>query len=192
MNERRRSKSLLYLFLAFSVMACATVDDVKQGSQALRGSQEASAPGNIALDVTTYLGDHQIFVEGDAIYYLVSMDRDAYLVLVHEDAESNVIQIYPNAAFGREFHYAGSYFQVPDPILDGRLVVSSPFGLETLWAFASTKPFPEISRDVSASGLVDLGRSIQRVRDIFYKHAVHVGGDFGEASVVVKTVERKR
>ena len=153
-----------------------------------RGAQVAHGQDAIELEVTTYLGDDQIFVEGDVIYYLVSMNKDAYLMLILNDADGNLIKLYPNTAFGRAFHHAGRYIQVPDPVHEGTLVVSSPFGAETLWAFASTEPFPELNGEIQEAGLLILEEPIDVVREALYNHAVNVGSAYGEANVYMRTI----
>ena len=183
MRQRERLLATVCVVVTSLLSGCATpinavgISSQEQGVQAER----------IELDVTTYLGDDQIFQEGDVIYYLVSMDRDAYLMFIHQDAENNLIKLYPNEVFGQAFHSAGHYFQVPDPARDGTLVISPPFGSETLWAFAASEPFPELTGQAVDSGLFVLEESINSIRERLYRYAVSVGSAYGEANVYLRT-----
>ncbi len=55
----------------------------------IHGKSDASSEvlgkrNHININITTHLGDHQTFMEGDVISFFLSLDKDAYLLVIYE------------------------------------------------------------------------------------------------------------
>ena len=117
----------------------------------------ASAIQNtIDIEVTTHLGDKQVFQQGDVISFLISLDRDAYVLMIYEDAEHNLLQIIPNRHRKSSRYETGLFMSVPSRDEPFEFVVNPPFGKETIWVFAAEKSFPELNGVELENGLKKL------------------------------------
>ena len=117
---------------------------------------DTNAKNIINVEITTHLGDKQTFKEDDRLSFLVSLDRDAYILMIYEDAAHNLIQVIPNRYRDSNRYQAGLFISVPNREEPFRFVVSPPFGKETLWVFASDKPFPTLQGVAFDNGLKKL------------------------------------
>ncbi len=144
----------------------------------------------IRLEITSHLGDGQTYGDGDSISYFVRTDRDAYLLLIYEDAAKNLIRILPNRYAGKGLYRAGSTLQVPAPGDRFEFIITPPFGQERVWAFAASTPFPSLPGDELENGLLLLKGSLS---DIFasVRAASKGGGAYGEARTAITTVSRE-
>lgn len=146
-------------------------------------------PGEIRLELTTHRGDGVTFAAGEKITYYVSSDRDAYLLLLYQDAENHLIQIYPNARSGKGFHTADNFMKIPDESDAFEFTIEPPFGVEQVWAFAVTEPFPTIKGKGLSNGLTLLQQGLTEVATQLRAHGKKAGVSYGEANVVVTTVK---
>ena len=151
-----------------------------------------SAPSGpkIRLQITSHLGDGQTYREGDSISYFVSTDLDAYLLLIYADAANNLIQILPNRYSGEGFFPAGKYLQIPGPRDRFEFTITAPFGLERVWAFASSRPFPRLKGAELENGLVLLQSDLNSILKTLRQVAREPGTAYGETQATVTTVAR--
>jgi hypothetical protein len=126
---------------------------------------------SINIEVTTHLGDKQTFREGDRLSFLVTLDQDAYLLMIYEDAAHNLIQVIPNEHRDNNYFESGLFIAVPGGKDPFRFVVKRPFGQETLWVFASDKPFPTLQGKSLANGLKQLSQNLSAVKATLQRHA---------------------
>lgn len=143
------------------------------------------------LAVTSHLGDGQTFSAGETITYFVNSDQDAYLLLVYEDASRNLIQILPNAYASNRLFRAGSVIEVPavdDPF---EFVIEAPFGVERVWAFAASRPFPRLDGKTLESGLVILSGEMNSIVKRLRAHAEELDALYAEAKTTITTVPGK-
>lgn len=152
-----------------------------------QASLSRQAGQRIHIDITTHLGDHQTFQEGDTISFLISLDRDAYLLVIYEDALGNLLQIVPNKRMAAQRYEAGLFITIPAPDSGFRFTVQEPFGKERLWAFASDTPSPEIPGKYLNNGLKRLKSDIPTIKRQFLEHPK---SGFGEASLIIRTKGR--
>jgi len=96
----------------------------------------------IHVTLTTHLGDEQHFREGDEITLLLSLDHDAYVLLVYQDASGNLVKLFPVRKNDNGWIQAGDFMPFPRHVDNLRLVVTPPFGEEQIWAFAAAEAFP--------------------------------------------------
>ena len=144
----------------------------------------------ITLEITTHLGDNQNFVSGDTISFFVSMDRDAYLLIIYQNARKELIQILPNTYNKKSFYKKGEFFQIPNEKRPFKFKISAPFGREKIMAFASSRSFPVLKGESGKSGLKLLQGSLDVVLKILRKHGRRHGA-YGEAELKLSTSARK-
>lgn len=116
-------------------------------------SRSTSKIQPIQIEITTHLGDEQTFVAGDVISFLLNLDKEAYLLVIYQDAAGNLIQLLPNRESQKSRYQAGLFISLPDEKAPFRFKVQPPYGDETLWAFASDVPPPEIKGKALQNGL---------------------------------------
>jgi len=149
---------------------------------------ETKQPRNepIQFEITTHLGDNQTFKQGDVISFMVSLDKDAYLSLIYQDASGNLIQILPNELASNNFYEAGLFLAVPNREQAFRLTVSPPFGRETLWGFASSAPLPTLTGESLHNGFVIIGKDMAEVLKTL--RPKQTGIQYGEAKTTLTTI----
>lgn len=133
------------IFLIALLYGCAT------------GSVAAAEP--LHVSITTHLGDRQEFQEGDRIQFLLDLNRDAYILLIYQDALGALTQMIPNTTDRSGFFKAARYLSIPDTRTPFEFVVGPPFGTETVWVYASNQPFPELEGAILDNGLKRLTQS---------------------------------
>ena len=143
---------------------------------------EAKNP-KINLSVTTHLGDTQSFREGDVVSFYVSLEKDAYITVVYQDAGDRLNVLLPNALHENNFFTAGWFIPIPNEQNPFRFRITPPFGKETLWVFASDKPFPGLT----TAGQTALHSNIETVRNTLKKHCRRHNAVFEEASLSITT-----
>lgn len=108
----------------------------------------------LTVDITTYLGDNQTFLENDQISFLVSVDKEAYIVLVYQDSEQNIRKIYPSGeALSSNRLQAGMFHEMPPKSDQTVLLISPPYGEDTIWAFATEQPLPLWDENKNQGGI---------------------------------------
>ena len=147
------------------------------------------------LRVTTHMGDNHTFYENDVISFLVSTNKDIFLLLVYENAKHNYFQIYPNSVNKRGALRAGGYRPIPEGAEASGFRVTAPFGKERLWAFASNVQIPEFFENeffenVPKTGFISLDdKEIDTVRERFFNHCNLISAQCSETSTTFFTVK---
>ena len=148
----------------------------------------AAAEKRIKVDVTTHLGDVKDFQEGDKLAFLVSSDRDAYLLVIYVDAGGGIYQVLPNKRQQDNFYKAGLFIAIPAADAGFSFMVQPPFGQETLSVYASATPLPQLDGRYLDNGLRKLNGNIQQIRKYIINSA---SSGYGEASLQLQTRDRK-
>lgn len=149
---------------------------------------EPTIKNTIDIEVTTHLGDKQTFQHGDVISFLISLDRDAFVLMIYEDAEHNILQIIPNRYRQSNRYETGLFMSVPNRDEPFEFVVSPPFGKETIWVFASENPFPELRGVELENGLKKLSDSFPAILSKI--RAEKPGRFYGETSTTITTAAK--
>ncbi|MDJ0780606.1 MAG: DUF4384 domain-containing protein [Desulfosarcinaceae bacterium] len=145
----------------------------------------ATAPGvPIQVEITTHLGDGHRFVHGDTIAFYLSLNQDAHIVAIYEDANRQRIQIVPNANQESSFYPAGWFRPIPTQDAAFRFTVAPPFGRERLWVFASRAPIEAFSGELLANGLKRLHADIP---SIIRRIKAQAGDAYGEYCLQLHT-----
>lgn len=137
----------------------------------------------INLDITTTLGDTPVYYEGDQIQFLLSLDRDAHVVVLYLDADNNLIQIMPNVNSQKHRYQAGAFLPVPDSRSGFTFRVEPPFGTDQVWAFASDQPV-NLTGTTLKNGLILINGNIEQIRRLIKSQA---GELFDESSKTLQT-----
>lgn len=153
----------------------------------LSGLPEPLSRG-MSLEVTSHLGDGQTYGAGETISYFVSTDQDAFLLLIYEDAGRNLIQILPNAFAANRLYRADRFTEVPAPGDPFEFVIEPPFGVERIWAFAASRPFPGLDGKVLANGLVVLAGEMTSIVKRLRGHFEEPDALYAEARTTITTV----
>ena len=171
-------------FLGFAIPAFIVITILVSNSV----QAESVIQNTIDIEVTTHLGDKQTFQQGDVISFLISLDRDAFVLMIYEDAEHNLVQIIPNRYRQSNQYKTGLFMSVPNRDEPFEFVVSPPFGKETIWVFAAEKSFPELNGIELENGLKKLSESLpailSKVRSNRSKQ------HYGEASATITTAAK--
>lgn len=131
----------------------------------IANSKEMPQTKPIAIDITTHLGNVQQFQEGDDLAFLVSLDTDAYLLVIYETVQGELIQLLPNKVLSNSFYKAGLFINLPEPGAGFVFKILPPFGKETLWVFAADVMLPELAGHYLEDGLKKLTVDITTVRE---------------------------
>lgn len=138
---------LLWLFVACEVFA-----------------EPAAALKTVNLDITTHLGDQQIYHAGDKLSFMLSLDDDAYIYLFYQDSENNLLQLLPNEQQKNNLFKAGLYIPLPDPAAPFSFTVEAPFGTDQLWAFAVDHQLGGFDGKNLENGLKLMSQNIDQLR----------------------------
>ena len=168
---------LFFLFYSILLLAIAAI--------AQTAIAETSARNPIGIEVTTHLGDKQTFKQGDMIAFLISLDKDAHVLMIYQDAQQKLIQIIPNRYRQQDLYQAGLFIAVPDRSEPFEFTVNPPFGQEKLWVFASNQAFPALEGTEMSNGLRQLNNSLSEILAIIRPTDPDIA--YGESSTVIHT-----
>jgi len=171
----------IVLFLNCTLSVANSEND-KNGTTAL---ENRLIPINV--DVTTHLGNKQTFLAGDTVSFFLSLDIDAHLLVIYEDANGHLTQLVPNSLLNKTLYKAGLYIPLPDKNAAFHFKVQAPFGEETLWAFASDVAFPELDGRYLKNGLKQIKLDIAAVKGQLLSHKQT---SFGETKLVIHTKDK--
>jgi len=141
------------------------------------GLADPSALQKIKIDITSHLGDQQQFQQGDEISFLLSLDKDAHIYVIYEDASGQRLQIIPNAVQPDNFYRAGFFLAIPGQDSAFRFIIQPPFGKETLWVFATDKPGLQLKGQLLENGLSLLKSDIKQIRQKIKLHSQRLWGE---------------
>ena len=141
----------------------------------------------ITIDVTTHLGDVKRFIKGDEVSFLISLDRDAHVLLLYQNANKKIVQLLPNKSRQSYYLKAGSFIPVPEAGEKFIFKIEPPYGKEVLWVFAADTPFPDLPGTYRKDGLKKITQSIALIRKELMASSKKV---FGEASYGLTTSAR--
>lgn len=147
-------------------------------------------PGkSIQLEITTHLGDNQTFRKGDVVSFLMSLDTDAYVLILYQDARKHLYQIVPNEKSHNTYFKAGLFIQIPEQSADYEFSVEPPYGTETLYAFASKKPLPRFKGRVLNGGISRLKMPLSKIKKKIRSHVKKLSASYAETKLQIKTVD---
>jgi len=172
---------LLYILLFLCNACAANVHDIN-----------SEPKNNIDVEITTNLGDQQIYVEGDHISFLVSISDDAYLLIVYEDAEKNVWQLLPNDVNQQSKFGAGIYIPIPGAEQAYRFRASAPFGQESLLVFASSTPFSNLKSSQTRNSMRLLDTTIEQLKILLSARNPKLTSNVSMSTLTITTKSKDR
>ena len=116
-------------------------------------TQQRSSQQTVNIEITTHLGDQQVFQEQDVISFYISLDQAAFLYVFYQDASGKIFQLMPGKAQPEHYFTAGYYIPFPAQTSPFKFVVQAPFGEEQLWVFASDQAQLEFKGHEVAQGI---------------------------------------
>jgi len=154
--------TLFYKFTTVLVMFVLSCDISMAQNLILDDKQDAQKrltrqPVNI--EITTHLGDQQVFVENDAISFFINIDKPAFVYVFYQDASGIVFQLMPGKAQLNHFLNPGFYIPFPAKKSSFQFVVSAPFGKEQLWIFASDQAELKLKTESNNQGLIRVNQT---------------------------------
>ena len=147
----------------------------------------AAQPEPLRVSITTHLGDRQEFQEGDRVQFLLDLNRDAYILLIYQDARGALTQMIPNNTDRSGYFKAARYLGIPDARTPFQFVVGPPFGTETVWVYAAPQPFPELAGAVLDNGLKRLSASHTGMAAVLQTYARQKDLQYVSANVQLST-----
>ena len=177
-GDRACTKQIAAL-IAIAVILC-----IPANTHADKGKHSA-----FNLAITTHLGDAQTFQEGDIVSFYVSLDNDAHLAIIYQDAGNHLYLLIPNAMYANNFFKAGLFIPIPNEQNPFQFRIAAPFGKETLWVFASNQPLPPLPLLKSEDNTIQLSGDIDSVRDLLKKHSRKNHALFEESSLILYTAK---
>lgn len=167
----------------FWLIACSSV---LAGSAAYSKDNTQTKPINI--DITTHLGDVQSFQQGDTISFLLSLDTDAHVLVIYENADGQLVQLLPNKVSQKSIWKAGLFITLPDSDAGFIFKIQPPFGKEKLWAFAMDVSLPDLQGQYLTDGLKQLTINMPGIRKILRGHKKQA---YGESRLIIHTSKRE-
>jgi len=164
----------IILCLSFSGSVSAQ-NDLKQGD---------SNKQNVKIEITTHLGDQQVFVENDLISFFISLDQAAYIYAFYKDASNNIFQILPSKAQPHHYFNAGYYMPFPAENSKFQFQVQAPFGREKLFLFATDQQHIKFTKKTAANDLMRLSVSQSEI-----ERRIKSGSKalYGNAQIIIQT-----
>ncbi len=142
---------------------------------------------NIHIEITSYLGDQQVFQQGDELRFLLSLDRKAYLYVFYQTVDKKLIQLIPNKHKKNNFFNADIFIEVPDEASPYQFIVSPPLGKERVYGVAVDR-FMQFEGTNLANGLKRLDISIDEVKKRVVDTAIQY---YGWSDFSLLTSERR-
>ena len=140
---------------------------------------------NIHIEITSYLGDQQVFQRGDVLKFLLSLNRKAYLYVFYQTADQQLIQLIPNQHKNNNFFKADIFIEVPDEASPYQFIVSPPWGKESVYGIAVDTPL-QFEGTQLANGLKRLDISIDEIKERVVNMAIE---DYGWSDFSLVTSE---
>jgi len=174
------SKRLVHLFFILISFSLAT-ETSAEGNLNLKKHQ------TINIEITSHLGDQQVFVENDIISFFISLDHSAYIYVFYQDASNHVYQLLPNKTQIEHYFNAGDYIPFPAQNSDFQFKIQPPFGKEQLWVFASDQKQAAFMTNATTDKLKPI---IKNQSELGKTIRLKSGNFFGQAQLTINTSKK--
>ena len=131
-------RKTLFCFYKLVLLAAFGVFTILNSAAAEQGALPDSVR-RVTLELTTHLGDKQVFSEHDKLHFFISLDHSAYIYAFYKDADNNIFQISPGKAQSSHFFSEGIYIPFPEEKSAFQFQIIAPFGDEKVFLYASDK-----------------------------------------------------
>lgn len=150
----------------------------------------ANAADRLGVDITTHLGDQQVYLAGDELSFFVSLDQAAYLLIIYQDAEDNLIQLLPNQLLDNAQFPQGLFQAIPSAQAPFVFQIQPPFGQERIKVFAAEQTFPKLPGTRLANGMKQLQGTLREQEDYLRRYFDQAGVTLGESETRISTRAR--
>jgi len=171
------SKRLLHLFFILMTLSLTQVISAEN-------DLDPKNLQRINIEITSHLGDQQVFVENDIISFFISLDHSAYIYVFYQDASNNVYQLLPNKTQTEHYFNAGDYIPFPTQNSDFQFKIQPPFGKEQLWVFASDQKQHAFTKHTTTDRLNPIN---QNQAEIAKTIRLKSGNFFGQTQISLNT-----
>ena len=137
---------------------------------------------SIKVELTTYLGDGQTFIEGDQVTLLMGLSHSAFVTMVYLDAGGQYQMLVPNQFQPQRWYQAGDFISVPDIESTFKIVIGPPFGQDVIWVLASSK-------EISLEGLPTA--NFAELKKTLMQRVTQLNADFGETQLILQTSPKR-
>jgi len=138
----------------------------------------------VNIEITTHLGDQQVFVEKDIISFFINLNKASFVYVFYQDVSGAVYQLMPGNAQLDNYFKPGFYIPFPSKESLFQFVVQAPFGKEQLWIFASDKGGLKFYNKGSVQGLNELNLNYIELTRYIKKRSSKV---FGKNTLIINT-----
>ena len=138
----------------------------------------------VNLELTTHLGDHQVFSENDNIHFFISLDHSAYIYAFYKDANNNIFQISPGKAQSNHFFTQGIYIPFPEENSKFKFQVIAPFGEEKLFLYASDNKLIDFISFKEEHNILRLKMSQKDISNHIKSSSINL---FGKTELIIHT-----
>ncbi len=104
--------------------------------------------GPLSVKVWT---EKEKYILNEKVKMFLIPNKDCYIKVIYNDAEKNLLQIFPNQHIKDNFFMANKLYTIPDDKGSYEFTVSSPFGEEKITVFASTSKLGQSDVDYHGS-----------------------------------------
>ena len=175
----KQLNSITQHFLKLVILSLSLVNNI-----AAQESVNNHTYQTVNIEITTHLGDQQVFVENDLISFFITLDHSAYIYAFYQDAANNIFQILPGKAQTEHYFTAGFYIPFPPKNSAFQFQVQAPFGKEKLWVFASDQKLIVFSEKDADKELTQLNTSLTKI-----EQRIKTASDmlFGRGQLIIQT-----
>ena len=143
---------------------------------------------NVNLEITTHLGDQQIFIDQDLVSFFISLDHDAYLYIFYQNANDEIYQLTPGLAQKNHFFESGFYIPYPSTSSSFHFHVQEPYGKETIWAYASDQPNIKFDTYINNHSIKQIKQSINNIERKLLSSSIKL---YDRASTIIHTQKHR-
>jgi hypothetical protein len=169
------------------IVNCLLLATVFCATAQAQNSDSGKSPTPINIEITTHLGDQQVFATGDVISFFISLDKAAYLYAFYQDASGQLFQILPGPALADHYFQAGFYIPFPPQNTAFQFQVQAPYGEEQLWVFASDNGKLVFNENNSSRGIQPLRQTPSQLSDTIKNSSLQL---FGHTQLIIHTRSR--
>jgi len=158
--------------------------------QSNSNNKRAGLHSAINAEITTHLGDKANFIKGDEIHFLLSLSQKSHVLLLYQDANQQLWQLFPNRLRSETTLPPGDFMSFPTREDGIKIVVGPPYGREQVLLYASDLPLPELNFIKSANGMRLLIQDMSAIDELLNQYSAQNHATLVHAVSVINTAEQ--
>jgi len=160
---------------------------ISYSQQLIASEQTSGTLDEVNIELTTHLGDQQVYIDKDNISFFISIDRPAYLYAFYKDASGSIYQLMPGMAQKNHFFSTGFYIPFPAKNSAFKFQVQAPFGNETIYIYASDQQQIIFDSLTNNQSLLQITETIKTIESTVKQASRTL---YGHTSLSIKTQEK--